>query len=218
MKRRIALIHAVTVAIDPVARAFAAMWPEADCVNILDDSLSVDRARTAEVTPAIHQRIMDLAAYARSTGADGVLFTCSAFGSAIEAAAAAATWPVHKPNQAMFDDALAAGNSIGMIATFERSVPSMQQEFEAAAAARARLSTLRAICVPEAMVALQRGDAEAHNALVAEASSQLKQCDAIMLAQFSTSIAQPAVQARVDCPVLSSPASAVRAMKRALAN
>jgi hypothetical protein len=44
---RIALIHAVTVAITPVQSAFRQLWPEAECANILDDSLSVDRERSA---------------------------------------------------------------------------------------------------------------------------------------------------------------------------
>ena len=45
METRIALIHAVTVAIEPVQDAFRQLWPEAECANILDDSLSRDRER-----------------------------------------------------------------------------------------------------------------------------------------------------------------------------
>ena len=41
---RIVLIHAVAVAVDPVAAAFADGWPEAELVNLLEDSLSRDRA------------------------------------------------------------------------------------------------------------------------------------------------------------------------------
>ena len=41
MTTRIALIHAVTVAIEPVQEAFRQLWPETECCNILDDLLSV---------------------------------------------------------------------------------------------------------------------------------------------------------------------------------
>ena len=43
---------------------------------------------------------------------------------------------------------------------------------------------------------------------------QFTDCDAILLAQFSTSIAHDAVSAKVRCPVLTSPGSAVAKMKR----
>jgi hypothetical protein len=68
---RIALIHATPVAIEPILQAFKALWPEAEPVSILDDSLSVDRAKSADITPAIHQRMSILADYGVSLGAEG---------------------------------------------------------------------------------------------------------------------------------------------------
>jgi hypothetical protein len=40
---RIALIHAVTVAMAPVHEAFARLWPEAECTDLLDTAFAVDR-------------------------------------------------------------------------------------------------------------------------------------------------------------------------------
>src|SRR5439155_8016542 len=77
---RIALIHAVTVAMAPVHEAFARLWPAAECIDILDTSLSLDRERDGQLTAGMTRRIGALADYAVSTGADGILFTCSAFG------------------------------------------------------------------------------------------------------------------------------------------
>ncbi len=202
---RIVLIHATPVAMEPVARAFAGGWPEAETVNLLDDSLSPDRAGEAALTPALTRRLVDLARYAQSIGAAGILFTCSAFGPAIEAAARAVTVPVLKPNQAMFAAALSLGRHLGLLATFAPSVPSMAEEFEAMAA-DARLDTH---VVPEAMTALRGGDVEAHNRLLAEAAPALAACDAVMLAHFSTARALQAVRASLHCPVLTSPDSAV---------
>src|SRR5260221_8686763 len=148
---RIALIHAVTVAMAPVHEAFVRLWPEAECTDLLDTALSVDRERDGELTPAMCRRIGALAEYAAGTGAAGILFTCSAFGEAIEAAAAASPIPVLKPNEAMFDAALQLGRHIGMLATFGPSVAGMEDEFRQLAARHGVAAEIETICVGGAM-------------------------------------------------------------------
>lgn len=213
MKTRIALIYAVTVAIEPVQEAFLALWPETECGNILDDLLSLDRERDGVLTATMTQRILALAEYATATGAAGILFTCSAFGEAIEAAATRARIPVLKPNEAMFEAALAAGQRIGMLATFAPSVQSMEEEFRGMAQTHRSPATIESYCVPGAMAALKAGDAATHNGLIAEAAPRFADCDAVLLAHFSTARATAAVTGVLDCPVLTSPASAVAKLR-----
>ncbi len=213
---RIALIHAVKVAIAPVEEAFARLWPQATRMNLLDDSLSVDRARDGTLTAAMVARFETLARYAAGTGADGILFTCSAFGPAIEAARRALSIPVLKPNEAMFAEAFAAGQRLGLLASFDPSIAPMAEEFTAMARARQSRAQLVTACAAEAMPALNRGEAAVHDALLADKARSLEDCDAIMLAQFSTARARAAVEAATGRPVLTSPDSAVRAMRAAL--
>ena len=213
---RIALVHAVTVAMQPIAEAFARLWPEAETANLLDDRLSVDRAKDDELTEEMFGRIATLAQYAEGTGSDAILYTCSAFGEAIEAVAKKKPYPVLKPNEAMFEAALEQGNNIGMLATFERSIPSMEAEFRALVQKRDSSATIKSVCIPDAMAALQAGDATKHNTFLANAASELRSCDAIMLAQFSTAVAREAVSNAVDCPVLTSPDAAVLKLKNVL--
>src|SRR3569832_677911 len=99
---RIARIHATALSIDPINAAFERHWPEAQRMHLLDDSLSKDRERDGELTHAMVDRFIDLAAYARRSVADAILFTCSAFGPANEAAGRAVEIPTLKPNEAMF--------------------------------------------------------------------------------------------------------------------
>lgn len=214
---RIALIHAVTVAMAPVHEAFARLWPAAECTDILDTSLSLDRERDGELTAAMTRRIGALADYAASSGADGILYTCSAFGEAIEAAASASALPVLKPNEAMFTAALNAGERIGMLATFAPSVAGMEDEFRQMAAATGSRARIETICVEGAMAALKSGDGATHDRLVAAAAPRLSQCDAVLLAHFSTSRAESAVRTAIANPVLTAPGAAVEALKARLA-
>jgi Asp/Glu/hydantoin racemase len=214
---RIALIHATPAAVDPIREAFAEAWPEPDLVNLLDDSLSRDRARTPELTNGMFKRFETLGSYAVSLGADGILFTCSAFGPAIEQVARSVEIPVLKPNEAMFGEAIAIGGRIGMLATFEPSIVSMTEEFEDQARRAGASTSLKAVMVPGAMAALLAGRRDEHDALVAEAATELAGCNAIMLAQFSMAPAAARLRQQVQVPVLTSPASAVAALKARLA-
>jgi Asp/Glu/hydantoin racemase len=216
MTFRITLIHAVTVAIEPVHAAFRSLWPKALCSNLLDDSLSPDRARDRELTESMTGRIRALAKYAASTGAEGILFTCSAFGPAIEVAAGETSMPVLKPNEAMFDAALAQGSRIGMLATFPPSVESMEAELHEQAARQGKQVVIETVCVPAARAALRRGDAASHNRLLAEAAPALSHCDTVMLAHFSTAQAASSVSAVLGRDVLTSPAAAVMKLRRLL--
>jgi Asp/Glu/hydantoin racemase len=214
---RIALIHAVAVAMPPVHDAFRQLWPEAECVDILDTSLSRDREREGRLTEKMVGRFLLLAKYAEDNGADGILFTCSAFGEAIEQAAEKASIPVLKPNEAMFEAALAAGKRLGMLATFEPSVAGMEEEFRGMVGAAGSKTVLSSFCVPGAMKALQAGDGAEHDQLVAIAAPRFADHDAVLLAHFSTSRAAAAVKAAVRCPVLTAPGAAVTKLKGLIA-
>jgi hypothetical protein len=213
---RIALIHALKHSIAPIEEAFARLWPTAQLANLLDDSLSADLARDGALTPAMTERFVALARYAIATCADGVLFTCSAFGPCIEACAREfSPLPVLKPNEAMIEDALAlvgARGRVGLLATFAPTLDSMPAEFAAAAPGL----TVVAKLAEGALGALDRGDAAAHDGAAVDAAMALRSCDVIALAQFSLARAAPAIAAATGRRVLSTPDSAVRKLKRLL--
>ncbi|EHL99950.1 Asp/Glu/Hydantoin racemase [Acetobacteraceae bacterium AT-5844] len=206
---RIVLLHATPVAMAPIQAAFAERWPEAETVNLLDDGLSIDRAREPDLSEDMIERFVAFGRYAHRIGADGILATCSAFGPALDRLADTLPIPVLKPNEAMFQAAIAQGSKIGMLATFGPAIATMAEEFEEFTARAGKAATLRTVLVQGAMDRLRQGDAETHNRLVAEQAPALADCDAIMLAHFSTSRAAAAVRAVSPVPVLTAPDAAV---------
>ena len=200
----------------PIRAAMARHWPAAECIDLLDQSLSIDRAKVPDLTPALTRRIADLAHHAARFGADGVLFTCAAFGPAIDAVATASDRPVLKPNQAMFEAALARGTRIAMLYTFQAACRGLETEFGDEIARQGSNGRLETFFVGGALDALQSGDTATHDRLIADAASRCEGFDAVMLAQFSMSRAVETAQAVCPAPVLSSPEAAVAMMQRCL--
>lgn len=207
---RVALIHALRHSPAPIEAAFRAIWPEATLMNLLDDSLSADLARDGRLTPAMTERFLTLGRYAAATGAEGILFSCSAFGPCIEAVAAAlAPLPVLKPNEAAIDEAVSMGRRIGLLATFPGTLASMPAEFPP--------GIELVPCLAEgAMAALDAGDPAAHDRLAVDASRALAGCDVVLLGQFSLARTAAAVAAATGRPVVTTPASAVRRLRAAM--
>ncbi|MBI3041926.1 MAG: arylsulfatase [Betaproteobacteria bacterium] len=211
---RIALVHAMPVAIDPVAHVFHELWPQARITHLLDDSLAPDLSAAGSITPAMVERFIALARYCESCGANAVLFTCSAFGAAIEAAKDSVRVPVLKPNEAMLDEALAAGSDLALLTTFEPSIPSLKKEFEELASSRGIRLKLKTRTVPAAIAALQQGRASEHDSLIAAAAAEMGPCDALVLGQFSMARAAAGIPPAPGRKVVTSPHSAVTRLKR----
>jgi Asp/Glu/hydantoin racemase len=207
---RIALIHALQHSVSPIASSFAKLWPEAELMNLLDDSLSADLAREGSLTRGMTERFLKLGRYATGAGADAILFTCSAFGPCIEAVARAERpIPVLKPNEAMIEQAVARGHRIGLLSTFPPTLTSMPREFPGSVQVVPKLAD-------GALSALNRGDVAEHDRLVADAARALRDCDVIALAQFSTARAAPLVAQTAGRPVLTTPDSAVEKLRETL--
>ena len=215
---RIGLVHALAHSVAPINDELARAWPDAVRMNVVDDSLSADLAKSASgLDERMTARFLALGDYVFSTGADAILFTCSAFGPCIDAVAR--RWPRHpvlKPNEAMVDEAVAlcrAGRRrIALVATFGPTLASMPAEFPGDVA-------VEPVLVEGALAALDRGDGASHDRLVAEAVKRIDHAavDAVALAQFSLARAAPAVARVAGVPVLTTPGSAVRALRARLA-
>lgn len=215
-RKRIFLIHATPLAMSPINEAFARLWPEAELCNLLEDSLPRDLSTAGQLTQALKERFMGLASYAQCAGADAIMFTCSAFGEAIDQCKEALSIPVLKPNEAMLEEAFDHGGRIALLATFAPSVDSILEEITAAAELREVTVAVKSAFVPGAMEALQALDTARHDQLVGEVVASVADADVICFAQFSMTTAAPLCMALTDRPVLTTPDSAVRKLRHIL--
>jgi hypothetical protein len=218
LRHRVALIHALAQSQPPVLASFAALWPEAETFNLLDDSLAPDLAATGELDQRMMDRFMTLGRYAAQCGAAGtstagILFTCSAFGPAIEQIKRALEIPVLKPNEAAYEQAFALGQHIGLVVSFASALAPMVAEFQAMAQARRLPIRLEAKFAEGALEALREGRPEKHDELIAAAARTLGPVDALVLGQFSMARSAPLVSAQTGCKVLTTPDAAVTKLR-----
>ncbi|MDO7837522.1 aspartate/glutamate racemase family protein [Sphingobium sp. HBC34] len=221
MRPRIALIHALSDSVGPCRAAFARLWPEAYCFDLLDTSLSQDRAAIGQLDASIMHRVQALADYAEASGGEAgttqaLLFTCSAFGPAIESVQRLTRLPVFKPNEAAFIAAVTMASSIGLVVTFEASFESLSNELRRYAEITGRSVAIQGVVAKGALTALQAGDGARHDTLVAEAAATLRSADMIVLGQFSLARAAQEVERRTCLPVITTPEAAVLGLRRAL--
>lgn len=223
--KRIALIHALPQSVEPINDAMVRLWPEAMRANLLDDSLATDLAAAeaqaigSGLDALMHERFARLTQYAVDCGADAVLFTCSAFGPCIEAAAAAQKVPVLKPNEGLIEKAAEFvgerspmnGQKLGLVASFAPTLTTMPDEFPT----DINLDTELA---PGAMQALQGGDSPLHDQLIVEAAKRLvnRGAKVIALAQYSMAHCRAKVEWACGVPVLITTDTSVAKLKRLL--
>jgi Asp/Glu/hydantoin racemase len=213
---RIALIHALEESVAPSHAAFASAWPDAYTFDLLDTSLSDDRASAGTLEPQMLRRINQLACYAASTSGKsgttrGILFTCSAFGPAIDAAKAKVPVPVLRPNESAFRHALSLGTSITIMVTFPPSADALKHELREMAASYGKTPKIQIVVVEDALAALKRGDLDNHDRLAAEAAGRLtSDCDCLVLGQFSLARAKSSIaRSGFSIPIITTPDAAV---------
>ncbi|MFN0043283.1 MAG: arylsulfatase [Alphaproteobacteria bacterium] len=213
---RISVVHATKLSIEPIEASFKRIWPQAERAHLLDETLLIDRRKAGSLTPALFARIAMLANHACDSGAVYVQFSCSAFGAAIEQARTQMSIPVRKPYEAMVEDALDAGNRLVALSTFGPTLDEFVAEVETIAARRGVAVELRTAVAEGALAALEAGDAQSHDRIVALAAEAFPDCDALMLAQYSTASAARMIAPLPGRKVLTSPDCAVERLKREL--
>ena len=218
---RIALIHALAESVGPIHEAFAQEWPEAAPFDLLDTSLARDLECAGALEPRMVERFLTLGRYAASTEGEGgrttaILFTCSAFGPAIDAVKAVVKLPVLRPNEAAFDRALTIGGRIGLLVTFPPSLAALEAELREMARQRGVDVMIVARVVEGALGALRRGDGEGHDRLVAAAAMSMPVTDSLILGQFSIARAAAAIAPVPGREFMTTPRSAVRQLRALL--
>ncbi len=213
---RIGFLHTGAVVIDPVRSLFAQHVPTVTAVNYLDDRIVADLG-DPDRHDSVRDRVIGLVETAKAAGIDTVMLTCSSISEYAAEASAATGVRVLRIDEAMADDAVAAGSRITVIATLPTTCAPTSRLIDERARLAGKEVQLTSIVVEGAFAAVAAGDRATHDALVGAAIERAAtQADVIVLAQASMAGAADAVS--VSVPVLSSIAPGIRRLAALLAD
>ncbi|WP_405437549.1 hypothetical protein [Streptomyces anulatus] len=215
---RIALISATPTAIAPAVAGLAEEFPAAEPWNLLDDRLLGDAPEDGPLPPPLVDRMTRLIGHALAGGADGVLLTCSLYGSVTEAVETPI--PLLAPDAAAFEQALALSGGRGrvlVLASFEAAMRDSLTRFSAVAAAAGQATEPVGVVAPDAFGAAREGDLSTlHDALRDACLPHVTDADTVLLAQFSLTPAARSLSTALGVPVVSGPHAAAAALRTAL--
>jgi hypothetical protein len=214
MPKRIFLVHPTPLAMPPVDQAFKTLWPQAQVLNLLDESLYADVGAGGELTPALYTRLANLLRHCESSGADGIVFSGSTFGPAVEEGRKGVKVPVLRIEEAMMDEAVARGGSILVVSTQKRAMPVVRGTLDTAAKRAGRTPAIDELWVESARDALNAGDIERHDRLIAEQSERAGDFDTIVLSMISMAPARAKMPPALVQKTLTSGETTVARMRK----
>jgi len=213
MPKRVFLVHPTPLAMAPIDEAFKTLWPQAQTINVLDESLYADIPQDGTLAPAIYDRVASLLRHCELSGADGILFSGSTFGPAVDRARIGMRVPVLRAEEAMIEQAVTLGERILLVCTAKRAMPVVRGTLDAAIKRAGVTRAISELWVKGARDAITSGDVAAHDKLIAEQVIAAGDFDVIIFGQISMVPAQVPLPPEIARRIVIGPHATVTRMR-----
>ena len=216
-KIRVGVVHTFLYSVEDLKAQFRDQLPEAEMINIIDDSLLEEALANGAVTPAIISRMCDYYQHLQELGCVCALNQCSSVGEASDIAGRTVSMPIFKIDRPMARKAAELGEKIAVIATACSTVEPSSRLVESEAARLGRRVQVDRCFVEGAYECLLKtGDKQKHNEMVvAKVEEAAKDHDVIVLAQGSMYHLMPLLS-HIQVPVLTSLETGVAQLRKYL--
>ena len=216
-KIRGGVVHTFLYSVEDLKAQCREQLPEAEMINIIDDSLLEEALANGAVTPAIISRMCDYYQNLQELGCVCALNQCSSVGEASDIAGRTVSMPIFKIDRPMARKAAELGEKIAVIATACSTVEPSSRLVESEAARLGRRVQVDRCFVEGAYECLLKtGDKQKHNEMVvAKVEEAAKDHDVIVLAQGSMYHLMPLLS-HIQVPVLTSLETGVAQLRKYL--
>lgn len=213
---KVALIHTVRSVLNTFDERIKETIGDIKVVNTLDEYLASDPAERGEFTIENMNRLMSFIKSAEMTEADVIVVTCSTLSPTVEKIRPFIKIPIIAIDDAMIRKAADCGGKITILATAESTVgPTREKLLREVGKLNKEVEISIMIC-PDAYDAIKAGDVKYHDEVLKKKSLEIKQQDAVILAQASMGHLQDIIEKICGCTVLSSPNLCINELKETL--
>ncbi|HEY9593695.1 MAG TPA: aspartate/glutamate racemase family protein [Spirochaetia bacterium] len=184
--KRIAFMHSTTLVVDAVKKAATALAGEYELYHVVDEALLGMLTRDGGISSAIVNAMRRIALNCQDTGMEMMVCTCSSLSPVLDRIGDDVDIPLLKIDRLMFERAVAAHDSIGLVMTNPTTQKASAALFERVCADLGRHPRLVPLLCEGAFALISRGDSEGHDREVVEAVRRIAQeVDHVVLAQIS---------------------------------
>lgn len=214
---KVVAVHTAMALVEPLTKIFKEVLPEVKLNHIADDSLIQEVIANNKVTPAVRRRLLANYMAAADSGADVIFNCCSSVGDVADLGNEIAPVPVFRIDYPMAMEAVTSAKRIAVISTLSTTLDPTRRLLERCAKETGREVVLVDGLADGAFAAGQSGDGETHDRLIAEAAMKIAdKVDLFVLAQGSMARMEKKLSEMTGKPVLSSPVSGVRGLRKFL--
>lgn len=216
---KVVAVHTAMALVEPLTKIFKEELPEVKLNHIADDTLIQEVIANNEVTPAVRRRLLSYYLTAADSGADVIFNCCSSVGDIADLGNSISPIPVFRIDYPMAVEAVSMAKRIGVISTLPTTLDPTRRLLEYAAKEAGKDVVLVDGLADGAFAAGQSGDGATHDRLIAEAAARIAdEVDMFVLAQGSMARMEQRLAELTGKPVLSSPVSGVKGLRKFLAD
>lgn len=215
-KLQVALISSTKAVFGPMEAAFAEIFPEAQIMHILDETLLEDFRQEGGLSPNTRAKALQMALTAQKAGVDGLLFTCSTLSPAVDDLRPFISLPMVKIDEPVISYLVQNYKDIALLATAETVLKSVEGQIKKICERFNRQISWRSFIKTDVWPLLKINPEEFYKNMGEYASQLAEQHHAVLLTQVSIAPAREFASEKNKPKIFASPSFAVRALREVL--
>jgi Asp/Glu/hydantoin racemase len=213
---RVALLSSTRAVFSPMDTAFREVFPEAQMVHLLDETLIEDFRQDGGLSPRSRRKALQMAMTAQDAPVDGILVTCSTLSPSVDDFRPSITIPVVKIDEPVVEKVVQSADEIGLLATAETVLKSVEPLVLRKARQLGRKVSIQRFIKGDLWPLLQKDPSAFYREIGEAASRAARKCHSVILAQVSLAPGREYVEKEVRERVYASPTYAVQALRHIL--